>query len=265
MSLDDVRATWENIARDDPFWAVLTWEGTEHGKWDVEEFFAQGEREVDTFLTEARAVQASPSFGDALDFGCGVGRLSRALAKRFTTVTGVDVSGPMVDQANRLVASEHPNCRFIINAQQRLPFPTDSFDFVLTNIVLQHMPPRLAKGYVREFLRVVRPTGVAIFQIPSENRRRSTSHTRVVRTAMNALPSQWREEIYRHRGAKVLRHLPMHGIPRAKMLHFVERHGGRVVACIEDEAGGPNWRSFHYIVRASEEMAPSASTRGLHP
>ncbi|MDQ6776134.1 MAG: class I SAM-dependent methyltransferase [Actinomycetota bacterium] len=255
MNLDDVRATWENIGREDPFWAVLSWDGTEHGNWDVGKFFAEGEREVDSFLTQARAVNASPTFGDALDFGCGLGRLARALAGHFDTVTGVDVSAPMVEQADRLVASEHPNCRFVVNTEPRLPFPAASFDFVLTNIVLQHMPPPLAKGYIREFLRVLRPRGIAILQVPSECSWKSTKP--LVGTLVNRLPSRAREVIYRRRRARDPRNLPMHSIARTEVLRFVERAGGRVLACIDDGAGGPDWRSFHYIVRA----APAARRR----
>ena len=36
-------------------------------------------------------------------------------------------------------------------------------------IVLQHMEPRYAKAYVAEFLRVLRPGGVALFQLPSKS------------------------------------------------------------------------------------------------
>jgi SAM-dependent methyltransferase len=251
MSLDDVRATWEKIGRDDPFWGVLTWEGTEHGKWDIEEFFSEGEREVAAFMDEARALRALPEVKDVLDFGCGVGRLSRALATRFESVTGLDVSAPMVEQATRLVTAGHPNATFQVSISARLPFSDNSFDLVLSNIVLQHMPPKLARGYIREFLRVLRPEGVAIFQIPSENRMGSTSANPLLRAAMNALPSQVREEIHRRRVPDGPRDLPMNGIPRAKVLRFVERHGGRVIACIEDTAAGVNWRSFHYIVRVS--------------
>jgi SAM-dependent methyltransferase len=248
VDLDDVRTRWETIGREDPFWAVLSWEGTEHGNWDVEKFFAEGEREVESFLTQARAVNASPTFGDALDFGCGVGRLSRALAAHFDTVTGVDVSAPMIEQANRLVASEHANARFLVNPEPRLPFPPASFDFVLTNIVLQHMPPPLAKGYIREFLRVLRPGGIAILQVPSECSWKSAKP--LVGPFINLLPPRLRELVYRRRRARDPRDLPMHSIPRIEVLRFVERAGGRVLACIDDGAGGPDWRSFHYIVRA---------------
>jgi SAM-dependent methyltransferase len=45
-------------------------------------------------------------------------------------------------------------------------FDDGSFDFILSLIVLQHMEPELMRGYLREFLRVLRPGGVAFFDVP---------------------------------------------------------------------------------------------------
>jgi SAM-dependent methyltransferase len=247
--LDAVRSTWERVGEDDPYWGVLSWEGTEHGQWDLEAFFLEGEREVCRFLEEADAMELTPVFGDALDFGCGVGRLSRALGRRFTNVIGVDISRPMIEQAQRLNPSDASNCRFLVSADQRLPFEPQSFDFVLTNIVLQHMPRRLAENYIGEFIRVLRPGGLAIFQVPAELTTSSTSRHVLVRAAMDALPSGWREEIFRRRAKPDPRRLPMHGIPRTRVLRVAERNGGRIAACVEDRAAGKNWRSFHYFLR----------------
>jgi SAM-dependent methyltransferase len=247
MDLADVRLKWEKMGRDDPLWAVLAWDGTEHGGWDLEAFFAEGERDVGAFLAEAAVLRASPHFGDALDFGCGVGRLSRALASRFESVTGVDISGPMIHQADRLVAAERSNCRFVLNTAATLPFPAASFDFVISNIVLQHMPPELAKGYIREFMRVLRPHGLAIFQVPDSCQWKSKKP--VVGAVINSLPSRMREVVYRRRRRSDPRNLPMHCIPRNAVTTLVERNRGQLTACIEDVWGGPNWRSFHYIAR----------------
>ena len=52
------------------------------------------------------------------------------------------------------------------NASDLRLFADGSFDFVLALIVLQHMPAELMRGYIREFLRVLRPAGVAFFNIP---------------------------------------------------------------------------------------------------
>src|SRR2546428_777897 len=60
-------------------------------------------------------------------------------------------------------------CHYHLNASGDLGiFEPDRFDFVYTNVTLQHMEPRYAKRYIVEFLRVMRPGGVLIFQVPSE-------------------------------------------------------------------------------------------------
>jgi SAM-dependent methyltransferase len=233
---------WEQIGRSDPLWAVLSWEGTEHGTWDLDRFFAIGEEDVAKYLSEAEMVQPLSRTGDALDFGCGVGRLTQALATRFDSVTGLDVSESMVEQAERLRRSEQANVRFIACAENTLPFPDSTFDLVFSLIVLQHVPPRLARRYISEFLRVLRPGGTAIFQIPSESLTRSSSDRVAIRRVMNALPSNWREEIMRRRSPRGPRELPMHGIVRHRVIRDVERLGGRVAACIED----------HYVVRKGD-------------
>jgi SAM-dependent methyltransferase len=48
------------------------------------------------------------------------------------------------------------------------------FDFIVSNIVLKHVPPEIACSYIREFLRVLAPEGIAVFQLPSHHRRPET-------------------------------------------------------------------------------------------
>jgi SAM-dependent methyltransferase len=229
---------------------VLAWKDTEDGRWDVDAFYAEGERDISSLLAEAAALGVTPVYGDALDFGCGVGRLSNALADRFEHVTGVDISAPMVDQARRLVEAKKDNCDFVVNVEPTLPFASASFNFLVSNIVLQHIPPRLAKGYVREFMRILKSGGVAIFQQPAECTWQSEKP--VIGAIINLFSPHLRERIYRSRRARDPKNFPMYTIPRNEMLTFVERNGGQVVACVEDRWAGPNWRSFHYIVRAHD-------------
>jgi SAM-dependent methyltransferase len=252
VSIEDVRGQWEDIGRDDPLWGVLSHEGKEHGNWDAEEFAGHGVRDVERIMLQLELLDAAPARGDALDFGCGVGRLARPLAERFDRVTGLDVSASMLEEARRLSGgAEQPS--YVLNVAETLPFPDASFDFVLSLIVLQHMPVRLSTGYIREFARVLRPGGIAVFQVPSEPLGGSASANRLTRRVMNALPSEWREEIHRRRRPREVRDLPMHGLRRAKVLRLVDRVGAaRVVACVEDPYAGPRWRSFTYVVQRAK-------------
>jgi ubiquinone/menaquinone biosynthesis C-methylase UbiE len=62
-----------------------------------------------------------------------------------------------------------PSCKFLLNQSDDLRlFERDFFDFVYSNIVLQHQETKdNAKAYIREFVRVVKPDGMIVFQIPS--------------------------------------------------------------------------------------------------
>lgn len=167
MSLERHREDWEQFAELDAMWAVLTVPGRKGGRWDAKEFFATGEREIEHVLSKAKESGLPARLDRALDFGCGVGRLTRALGRRFEQAIGVDISGGMVQRARRLNA-DVPSCTFHVNDASDLAlFEDDSFDLVYSSIVLQHLPSQAhIERYVCEFLRVTRPDGVAVFGIP---------------------------------------------------------------------------------------------------
>ena len=167
MSLERHRQDWERLAEVDAMWAVLTAPGRKGGRWDVEEFFATGEAEIGAVLSTAEQLGRPARRERALDFGCGVGRLTRALGNRFDHVLGLDISGGMIEQARRLT-DDVPACEFRVNDAPDLgSLETDSFDLVYSSIVLQHLPSAAdIERYVGEFLRVARPDGLVVFGIP---------------------------------------------------------------------------------------------------
>lgn len=138
-----------------------------HGGWDSTEFFASGARHVAGLMKTADRIGLPQERKTALDFGCGVGRLTRALAEHFDSCVGVDISEAMVSQA-RLWHRDRPRCRFEINTSGHLhAFGDASFDFVYSRYVLQHLPSNdYVRTYLGEFLRVLRPGGLAAFQLP---------------------------------------------------------------------------------------------------
>jgi SAM-dependent methyltransferase len=167
MSLARHRQDWEALAAEDPLWAVLTNPSRRGGRWDPEEFFETGEREVAQVLERARTFGRPAELGRALDFGCGVGRLTRALGGRFASCVGVDIAAGMVDAARRLNV-DRPNCEFVVNdAPDLRRFDDASFDLALSSIVLQHLPgPKVVERYLAELLRVTKPDGSLVFQLP---------------------------------------------------------------------------------------------------
>lgn len=157
------------MAELDPMWAVLSQPSYGGSREEaVQSFFATGEGEISGAFDVARELGRPGRYGRALDFGCGLGRLSRALAKRFERCVGVDVSPRMLENARRL-NGDVTNCEFVLNAQPDLrQFDDDSFDVVYSSIVLQHLPAQdEVERFIAEFVRVAAPGGLVIFQIPS--------------------------------------------------------------------------------------------------
>jgi 2-polyprenyl-3-methyl-5-hydroxy-6-metoxy-1,4-benzoquinol methylase len=130
---------WDELGKMDPLWAVLSDPQRQHGRWDIEEFFDTGERDVAAIFNSAAHLSQPRNHDRALDFGCAVGRLTRALAPRFAECWGVDISEAMVRRAQEL-NRDISNCNFVVNAEESLGrFQNDYFDFVLSILVLQHL------------------------------------------------------------------------------------------------------------------------------
>ncbi len=168
MSLERHKEDWERLAEVDPLWAVLTAPDQKGGGWDVDDFFATGEAEIAHVLAVVEGLGRPETRGRALDFGCGVGRLTRALGRRYETAVGIDISEAMIAQARQLNEA-FPQCEFRLNASSDLgQFETGSFDFVYSSIVLQHLPSAAdIERYVTEFLRVAAPAAMVVFGIPT--------------------------------------------------------------------------------------------------
>jgi len=167
-SLNHHRQDWEDLGALDPYWAILAHPTRKFGKWDVEAFFRTGEEEIERVMQASRRMGYPREHELALDFGCGVGRLTRALARHFRRCYGVDISESMICRAKELNQSIQ-NCEFMVNTESHLGvFPDDQFDMVCTLIVLQHLPDkRSIRTSISEFVRIVKRNGLVVFQLPT--------------------------------------------------------------------------------------------------
>lgn len=153
---------WEDLAEVDPLWAVLSHPDRRGGRWEAEEFFATGPADAERVLRVADELGRPARRERVLDFGCGVGRVTRAFAAHFEEAVGVDVSERMVERARELNA-DFPNCRFEVVG----PLEIESFDLVYSRIVLQHLSgPSEALAQIDELIDLARPEGLVVFQLP---------------------------------------------------------------------------------------------------
>jgi ubiquinone/menaquinone biosynthesis C-methylase UbiE len=241
-SLAGLRRDWTRLGQADPLWAVCVDPVKQGGRWDIEEFLESGRAEIADAMADLDRLGMCGRRNDALDFGCGVGRLTAALAVHFTSVTGVDISPSMLGHARKLHA-DNPRCRFVQNDRLDLQaFPSGRFDLVYSGLVLQHMPAALAGGYLAEFVRVVRPGGAIVILVPEAHLR--TPRGIVYAYAPHRLIGLVQRRVYGYPAP-----MRMHTLPASRVRKLVEPQGARIVASLPKEAYGGHWRmTQHFIV-----------------
>jgi SAM-dependent methyltransferase len=242
MSFEQVRKDWTTLGAEDPLWAVDVAPDKRGGKWDVEAFLEVGRQEVESAREQLGRLGLPTSWDRALDFGCGAGRLSQALAAHAGEVVGLDVSPPMLEKARSLDRTGG-RVSFVLNEAPDLrAFPDGSFDLVFTMRVMQHLPRPVLEKYLAEFLRVLRPGGVAVVHVPTEPMWTlrgvvwRVAPTPVIRWAQRRLlgyPAPMR----------------MTGVPEQRMAELAAANGGEVVEAGVFDEPQTNWRARRYVIR----------------
>jgi ubiquinone/menaquinone biosynthesis C-methylase UbiE len=246
VQLERLRHVWAELGRDDPLWAVLSRPDTRGGRWDVEKFLETGQAEIQSQLEWFAQHDLPRRRHHALDFGCGAGRLSRALSRHFDQVTGVDVSPGMLAKA-RALNEDLGNIDFVENATPALAFvPDQSVDFVYSCMTLQHIPADLAFGYVAEFFRIVAPGGVVAFQFVAGHD--ASWRGRV----FSRIPNRWlnplRRLIWRRQSV-----FEMHVLAESRLEALIAQDANlHVIARSNDGAAGQGWHGRRWYVMRAE-------------
>jgi SAM-dependent methyltransferase len=173
--LSEIQKNWDELGKLDPLYAIKVgtrkedgeWESKKGGEWDISEFFQTGIDEINNIMKEIDQLSLKLSYTRALDFGCGVGRVTQALSKYFETVDGVDIAPSMIEQAN-IYNKYKDNVHYYLNNKNSLEiFQDNTYDFIYSVEVLHHMHPRYQENYLSELLRILSPEGLLVFELPS--------------------------------------------------------------------------------------------------
>ncbi len=176
--VDDLEATFSYWGKREPYFSVLTAPQfllrnmNDQGSMNdqaLKHFYNLGAYDISFALEilERNGVKINPT--TAFDFGCGLGRLTFALAKIFRFVIGCDISEPHLE-----IARDNA-CQFGINNVHFIKSSTnlldrlspESFDFIYSRLVLQHIPPILSRAYIRQFTSLLKAGGHMLIQLPT--------------------------------------------------------------------------------------------------
>ncbi|MBC2607418.1 class I SAM-dependent methyltransferase [Pelagicoccus albus] len=240
MNLSRLQKNFESLAAEDPLWTVLSDNSKKGGLWDPEEFYQSGEDEIVSLEQRLAHFGISLSGAQALDFGCGVGRLTFPLSRRFDTAIGVDISKSMIAEAENNLG-RGKSCKFFLNTNDSLSFlEANSLDFVYSDIVFQHIAPRYSKRYFAEIARALKPGGTFAFQLPSHYTGPSYFRKRFGYFLKRLQQATGSGKAY----------FEMNGIPLPKLLTFMEQGLSlQLVALWDYPAAGENWQSYLYVFR----------------
>ena len=133
-----------------------------------------------------------------LDAGCGTGSYSDALLAHVGRIEAVDMNPGMLKVAGRKLAWAGDRISFQSSKIDELPFEDGTFDGVMINQVLHHLPDDPAKGFpahrrvFREFARVLKPGGVVTVSTCSQEQlRHGYWHYHLIPEAADALRNRY--------------------------------------------------------------------------
>jgi trans-aconitate methyltransferase len=169
--LEHIQQVWTRLGAEKPHWSVVSTSDYKPDKINetIAQFHQSGKSEVANFSRLLARVGISiPKSAVALEYGCGVGRVTRWLASKFDRVVGVDVSANHLAEARKYLAAEsvaNVETVHVSRASEIEALP--AFDVLYSKIVLQHNPPPIMARVLNVLCGKLRPQGVGVVQIPT--------------------------------------------------------------------------------------------------
>ncbi len=163
-----IKDSWEKVGRENPYFTVLTLDKYDRNNLTEEareEFFQTGCEYINRVWEEiGNHFEKNFSPRNALDFGCGVGRLVFPLAKRADKVFGIDISEEMLRTAIRNSADRNVENAVFVQTEQFFAGNGEKFDMIHSTIVFQHIAPKKGLEIVRKLIGRLNEEGIGVLQ-----------------------------------------------------------------------------------------------------
>ena len=232
-----IQNVWEHLGETEPYWSVLASEQFKSSRIKAtrSEFYDSGLDNVATlFKTLERNGVDHASLKTCLEYGCGLGRVTRWLAKRCESVIGYDISRSHLRLAKQYLDEtdiQNVSLRHISRPQEIGNFP--KVDMVYSVIVLQHNPPPIIRVIIQGLIRALNPGGIAFFQVPTYR-------------------LGYRFSLQEYLASEITRgEMEMHVLPQNEIFDIVGKEQGKLVDVLEDGCTGLRYgeRSNTFVIQ----------------
>jgi SAM-dependent methyltransferase len=222
--LDHIAKTWTRFGDTEPHFSVLTDEKYKAARLDAnrDAFNASGKDSVDRLdAALARAGVGPRSEAVCFELGCGVGRVTAWLARRFAQVIATDISA-----SHLALARAHLDAAGAANVELHRLASVDTidtlpaFDLFFSVIVLQHNPPPVMRAILEHVFARLRSGGLAYFQVPTYRADYSFDFESYLRNDVGKAEME------------------MHVLPQSVVMRVAARHGLELLEVIEDPYTG---------------------------
>lgn len=211
LLLEHIERVWTDLGASEPHWSVVSTPDfkKENIEKSIQSFNQSGRVEVENLKRLLARVGISiPPTATALEYGCGVGRVTRWLATMVAEVTGVDISPRHLALANDYFEAEKVKNIATIRIKtlqdvKNLP----NFDLLYSKIVLQHNPPPIIFKILDILAHKINRSGVGVVQVPTY----AKGYSFVVEKYLREMASITRME--------------MHILPQSVIFDVFESHG----------------------------------------
>ena len=237
-----VAEVWSEYGVSDPYWSVLTderWRARNMVRADVlEEFYksgANGLRRLETWFARNR-LEIDPETVCA-EYGCGVGRCTLWLARRFRRVVAFDISQHHIDAAHKALKERGiTNVDFVLVRGSDDLRHLQGIDLFFSIIVLQHNPPPIIVDILKAAFEGLRPSGILYFQVPTYG------------AGYSFIEQEYRDVQRR-------KTMEMHCVPQRVIFDLAARHGLRLIEVQPDNmTGAPQiWVSNTFLIHKPAE------------
>jgi SAM-dependent methyltransferase len=167
----EMKRDWDERARQNARWFINSGRHRQAGQvMPTEETLrAEGREDTERLLLDELAVLAPGGDRRALrvfEIGCGIGRMTEALAETFGEVCATDISGEMLKFARERLAGRSNVRLFETNGVNFSDLPDGHFDLVFSAYVFQHVPDlAVTRSLLDDAYRLLRPGGLFKFNV----------------------------------------------------------------------------------------------------